>query len=108
MLVAQGKPPRLLTISARPHRHCAGFVLLMMGFSVRVTGWQHVAAARRAGAVRLCYDLNIFVPSLYICNGPISASRHMRCVAVWRCDVAMLAVLSRLVQTSSRGVVPAT
>ena len=84
-------------------------MLLMMGFSVRVTGWQHVAAARRAGAVRLRCDLSIFVPSLYICNGPfISASRHMRCVAVWCCDVAMLAVLSRLVQTSSRGVVPAT
>ena len=32
-------------------RHCAGFVLLMLGYRVTVRGWQHVAPARSAGAV---------------------------------------------------------
>ncbi|KAK9866278.1 hypothetical protein WJX84_006341 [Apatococcus fuscideae] len=34
-------------------RHCAGFILLMLGFHIKVTGWKNVAEARRVRALGL-------------------------------------------------------
>ena len=38
---------KIVTASA----NCAGFVLLMLGYRVRVKGWENVAKAKQLGAV---------------------------------------------------------
>lgn len=38
---------KIVTASA----NCAGFVLLMLGFRIRVKGWENVAKAKQLGAV---------------------------------------------------------
>ncbi len=40
--------------------NCAGFVLMMLGFRLRVRGWENFAKAKELGVVSIC-DLNVIV-----------------------------------------------